>query len=366
MPSTIIPWGDPKARKKWGSNLTVDAIEKSYFNRKFVGTGENNIIEEKTDLKDDAGDRVSFDLSVQLRQNPTFGDRRLKGNEENLRFYTDEVIIDQMRKSVSAGGRMSRKRTAHDMRKIGRDRLGDYWSAYIDQLFFIYLSGARGINEDYFAPLDFTGIAGNPIQAPDADHIVYGGAATSKAEITAADTMSRDVIERTAAYAKMIAAQNPEAQTLHPVTVDGNSRFILVMSEWQAYALRNKDTNGWVQIQRDAAGAMGKGSPLFTDALGMVGNVVLHSHERPIRFNDYGAAANVTAARALFMGKQAGVVAYGTPRGSRFDWQEEMEDYENEPTIAAGIIMGCKKTRYNGRDFGVIAVDTAAKTSKAG
>ena len=39
-----------------------------------------------------------------------------------------------------------------------------------------------------------------------------------------------------------------------------------------------------------------------------------------IRFNDYGAGANYEAARALFMGAQALVEAYGSPGTSlRFD-----------------------------------------------
>jgi hypothetical protein len=54
------------------------------------------------------------------------------------------------------------------------------------------------------------------------------------------------------------------------------------------------------------------------------------------------------------------VVAYGTPGGMRYMWKEEMEDYDNEPTVVAGVIMGVKKTRFNGRDFGVIALDTYA------
>ena len=97
----------------------------------------------------------------------------------------------------------------------------------------------------------------------------------------------------------------------------------------------------------------------------MINNVVLHSHESVIRYNDYGAGNNVLAARALFMGRQAGVVAYGTAGGLRFTWKEETDDYGNEPTVAAGTIIGVSKTRFNQRDFGVISVDTASKDPNA-
>ena len=169
MGQTVIPFGDPKAQKKWSGQLFVETTKKSYFER-FEGTSENSVIQRKTELESDAGDRISFDLSVQLRGQPTSGDDRLKGNEEALKFYTDEVIIDQIRKSVSAGGKMSRKRTAHDLRRVAKDRLSDYWAQYIDELKFIYLSGARGINEDFIEPTTYTGHAGNPLRAPDAYH----------------------------------------------------------------------------------------------------------------------------------------------------------------------------------------------------
>jgi hypothetical protein len=42
-------------------------------------------------------------------------------------------------------------------------------------------------------------------------------------------------------------------------------------------------------------------------------------------------------------------------------WKEEVDDYDNTPSIAAGTIVGLKKTRFNGRDFGVMAIDTYAK-----
>lgn len=97
----------------------------------------------------------------------------------------------------------------------------------------------------------------------------------------------------------------------------------------------------------------------------MINNVVLHSHEGVIRFNDYGAGGNIPAARALFLARQAAVIAYGTAGGLRFTWKEEIDDFGNEPTVAAGTIIGVKKTRFNNRDFGVISVDTASADPNA-
>ena len=366
MAQTIIPWGAPQAQKKWSATLAVDVNRKGYWSRKFIGKGQNSVIEEKLEVASDAGDRVSFDLSVQLRQRPTFGDKRVKGKEEALRFFSDEVAIDQMRHPVSAGGRMSRKRTIHDMRKIAKDRLADYWKQYLDEMMFIYLSGARGVNPEFIEPTDYTGFANNALQAPDASHILYAGAAKAKAEITSSDKMNRSLIERASTAAKMMRTRDTEAASMVPVDVDGEPHFVVVMSTFQEYDLRNSTTaNDWMDIQKAVATAEGRNNPIFKGGLGMINNVVLHSHENVIRFSDYGAGANLPAARALFLGRQAGVIAYGTPGGMRFMWKEEMEDYDNEPTVVAGVILGFKKTRFNGRDFGVMALDTYAKDPEA-
>ena len=360
MPPTIIPFGDVKAQKKWSSNLAVDVLTKGYFSKKFIGKGDNNVIEQKTELESDKGEKISFDLSVQLRGGPTQGDARVKGKEENLRFYSDEVIIDQTRKSVSAGGRMTRKRTAHDMRVVAKNRLGDYWSKYIDELHFIYLSGARGMNEDYIEPVGFTGHAQNPIQAPDSQHIMYGGDATSKATITSDDKMDRDTIERAVTKSRMMRALDPSTANMMPVSVEGEDRYVCVMSPTQEQDMRIASGSGWLEVQKAAASAEGSKNRIFKGGLGMINNTILHSHESVIRFDDYGSGSDQPAARALFMGRQAGVCAYGTTKGQRFMWKEEMEDYDNEPTVVAGTIMGCKKTRFNGKDFGIMSIDTYA------
>ena len=42
-----------------------------------------------------------------------------------------------------------------------------------------------------------------------------------------------------------------------------------------------------------------------------------------------------------------------------------MKDYDNEPTVIAGTILGVKKSRFNGKDFGILSLDTAAKDPNA-
>jgi N4-gp56 family major capsid protein len=61
-----------------------------------------------TELESDAGDTITYDLSMQLKQQPIEGDNVQEGTEEDLTFYTDQVWIDQMRAGVNTGGKMTR------------------------------------------------------------------------------------------------------------------------------------------------------------------------------------------------------------------------------------------------------------------
>jgi N4-gp56 family major capsid protein len=92
---------------------------------------------------------------------------------------------------------------------------------------------------------------------------------------------------------------------------------------------------------------------------------VLHKHRAVIRYSDYGAGLNVAASRALFLGKQAGVLAFGSEgSGLRFGWHEESRDNGNQAVITTSSIFGTKKTAFTidgtSRDFGVISIDVAA------
>ena len=366
MSQTVVAFGDPKAQKRWSANLAVDTRKKSYFENRFIGTDDNAVIQRKTELETGAGDRISFDLCVQMRNRPTYGDQRLEGKEESLKFYTDEVIIDQVRHAASAGGKMSRKRTAHDMRMIAKNRLGDYFSRLVDELFFMYLSGARGINQDFIEASDYTGFAGNSFDAPDASHQLYGGSATSKASLTSGDKLTTTVIEKAINKAEMMQALDPKVANMVPVTNGADNQYVLLMSPFQEYDLRTNSTTGqWLDIQKAAATAEGRKNPIFLGGLGLLNNTVLHKHRNVIRFSDYGSGSNVAAARALVLGRQAAVVAYGTANGMRYSWEENTKDYGNEPTVASGFIGGIKKTRFNGKDFGVLSIDTAAADPNA-
>lgn len=370
MARTIIGVNDAKAVKRWSGLLAYDVSQKSYFNQRFMARGaEAEVpIQILTDLETDAGEQISYDLLAELKMAPVEGEDTLEGKEESQKFYTDQIYIDQARCGVNTGGRMTRKRTLHNLREKAKRQQSSWWGRLQDELLMIYLAGARGVNENFLVPTGYTGRAGNPLYAPSANHVLYGGDATAYDNLdVATDKFSLNLIDRAKSRADSQGGGATSIPVMQPCKIDGNETFVCVMHTFQEDALRaDAGTGQWLDIQKAAASAEGRNSPLFKGTLGMYRGVVLHSHRNVIRFNDAGTGA-VAAARALFLGSQAAVCAFGSPGTNlRFDWHEETRDNGDKVVISTSAIFGTKKVRFdmNGdgtpdTDFGVFALDTA-------
>jgi N4-gp56 family major capsid protein len=370
----IIGVNDPKSVKRWAGLLAYDTSQKSYFSQRFMGRGaEAEVpIQILTDLETDAGEQIAYDLLAELKMAPVEGEDILEGKEEAQKFFTDTIYVDQARCGVNTGGRMTRKRTLHNLREKAKRQQASWWGRLQDELLFIYLSGARGINTNFILPLGYTGRANNALVAPDTNHLMYGGNATSKASMsseapgqTDSDTFDLRLVDRLKTKADSQGGGATGIPVLQPCKIDGNETFVCVMHTFQEDDLRsNTSTGQWMDIQKAAAGAEGRSSPLFKGSLGMYRGVILHSHRNVIRFGDYGGGS-LAAARALFLGSQAAVMAFGSPGTNlRYDWHEETRDNGDKVVISTSSIFGVKKVSFTTdvgiQDFGVIAADTYA------
>ena len=197
MSQTIVGVNNPIAVKRWSATLFTDMAKESYWASRFMSKAADAPvpIQVLTDLETDAGDTISYDLYGQLTQKPVYGDAVQRGTEEALKSFTDKISIDQVRCGVNAGGRMTRKRTLNDLRTISRQKMAEWWARWTDEVTFIYASGTRGINDDYIEDTTYTGFAGNPITAPDNDHVLFAGSATSDNTLVEADQFAGAIDE---------------------------------------------------------------------------------------------------------------------------------------------------------------------------
>jgi len=355
MAMTEFAVGADLAVQRWSTSLAKEAEKKQYF-RKFMGKGNDSLIMVKTELNKAAGEKITFALRMKLTDDGIEGDNIIEGTsaEEALTFHADSVFIDQRRKGTKSKGKMSEQRVPYSIRKEGRDALSTWWAEAYDEDFIMYMSGARGIDASYKVGLAWTGRATNAFNTPDSDHHLYGGNATSLATVDSLDKMDLTIVE------KCIAKAETADPMIQPFRVSGENKHVLLMHTWQAYDLRTSiSQNDWVDIQK-AAGVRGKGNKLYQNSLGEYADVILHKHRNVVRFDSTtGCASGVTAARALFLGAQAAVVAWGGGGVlGRYSWNEELDDRGNALAITAGAIYGVTKCVYNSKDFGVFAVDT--------
>ena len=134
MSITAYGVNDPEARKAWSKIVAVEALDKTYIGQ-FIDKSDDAVSQEEGDLNKDKGDSVRFFLRAQLVGRGVQGDAQLKGNEEKLTTYADNVIIDQRRHAASAGGRMSRQRVPFNVRRECMDGLSDWAAELMDASF---------------------------------------------------------------------------------------------------------------------------------------------------------------------------------------------------------------------------------------
>lgn len=376
MARTIVGVNDAKAVKRFAGLIAYDQSQQSYFNQRFMARGAlaEVPIQILSDLETDAGEQISYDLLAELRMAPVEGEDILEGKEEAQKFYTDTIYVDQARIGVNAGGRMTRKRTLNNLREKAKHQQSKAWGRIFDEQLMMYLAGSRGINDNFMFPLGYTGRANNAFVAPDASHTLYGGNATAFNNITneasgvaGSDTFDLRLVDRAKTKADSQGGGATGIPVLQPCKIDGNETFVCLMHTFQEDDLRsNTNTGQWLDIQKAAATAEGRNSPLFKGSLGMYRGCILHSHRNVIRFSTAGSGANLAAARALFLGSQAAVVAFGSPgTGLKFDWNEETRDNGDKVVITTSAIFGIKKVTFTydvtgAQDFGVFALDTFA------
>ena len=161
--------------------------------------------------------------------------------------------------------------------------------------------------------------------------------------------------------------------------MNGMECYVLFLHPHQVLQLRQNSTAGqWLDIQKAAmTGGLVTKNPVFTGALGMYNNVILHEAVR-VPFGDDtqlglntnsdlgpAAAGTTNIARAVFCGAQSGAIAFGRANGwsgtnVRFKWTEVLDDYENQIGVSAALVWGMNKTTFNGSDFGSIVISTVS------
>ncbi|WP_421180347.1 DUF4043 family protein [Aeromonas enteropelogenes] len=346
------------------------------------------------DLTKQRGDEVDMQIFHKLNKRPTMGDRKIAGRLENLSQASFSLRINQTRHGVDAGGKMSQKRTKHELRAIARTLLADgYYGSLTDQRGFVQLAGARGdyMHDDIILPLaddpEFADIMINEVMAPTYERHFFGGDATSLETLDDADKFNLDCVDNLALF----LAESGNA--IQPIKLaadkeNGNPLFLLMVSprQWDDF-YRSSSGRDWnAMLVAAVERSKGLNHMIFRGDVAKWRNILIRPYEgMPIRFNT-GSTVNVCAAnsadgaetqvttattvdRAVLLGGQALANAFGSgAEGGSFNMHEEKTDHDNATEMSINWMGGLKKIRFRNKsgdmqDHGVIALDTAVSTA---
>lgn len=348
MATTTYGVNSAEAVKHWSKKLAHEALKATYIG-KFIGESDKSLIQEKTELKKDAGDNVRITLRMQLNGDGVQGDAPLEGNEEALTTYTDNVLIDQLRHAVRSSGKMSEQRVPWKHRVEAKDGLVDWWANRMDTAFFNQICGNTAVTDTRFTGNQAT-------LAPDSAHIYRPNSRTTDQSLTTGDEMTLGIIDNVVELAKLATP------VLRPVKVGGKDMYVMFLHTKQVTQLRtNTGTGQWLDIQKAAmSGGDIDSNPIFSGALGVYNGVILHESTRVTNgVHSTAGTAVTTAYRAALCGSQSAAIAFGQGMGfEQWDWNEELFDYGNQLGVEAGCIFGLKKLRFNSADFGTIVAST--------
>lgn len=376
---TVVPVNDPTAVVIYSHRVFWQAI-RSTTAAKLMAVGLNasdqcNFVQFFDEPAKGPGDLVKYDLIVNPEGPGVLGDAPIAGQEVPYSVFQDSLYINQQRQAMLLVGRMSQQRVPYSMRSAAKTGLANWWKKNINIGLMNQLGGNTAQTN-----VAYTGL--QAVTAPDADHHIYAGTASSEATLSSSDIFSIDLIPKLVAK-----AQGDLVFPIKPVLIKGiEVAGVLFLTAQQVRDLKTNYSQGeWGAIYQAALqGGQVTGNPIFTGAIGMIDNVVIHQDTYcpwgdntqnlildPVTQTlvaaptSLGAAATGTTniGRGIFVGAQAAAFACGADKNAsgeplKVNWYEELLDAGNQLRVTAGMIWGIKKTVFNSQDFGTIVVST--------
>lgn len=365
MAATNFAGLNSKQKIVWARD-TWSAARDMMFTKRFLGKGQNSMIQRITELtKDERGERVLMQLVADLVGDGVIGDNQREGNEEQLMNYEQEITIDLISHQVRNKGKLADQKTVIRFREHARDKLA-YWLANrVDQLVFLTLAGVNyRYNNDgslrQNSPFPNLAFAAD-VSAPTAKRHLRvnstGGLEWGDTTaVTANDVITYGAIVDALAYAK--------DHYIKPIIADGKEYYMALVRPGTLAQLK-KDPD-YLRAVTNAL-PRSKENPFFTGATVTVDGLVFHEHR--LVYSNRGAAAgskwgaggNVDGTRTTICGAQAlGFADIGSP-----DWVEKKFDYDSKQGVSVDKMFGLLRPKFYSiydksvEDFGTLQLDHA-------
>jgi hypothetical protein len=366
------------------------------------------------ELASGPGDTVQVDCAHVVKLRAVMGDRNASGRGASLTYSTKDVALDMATIPVSAGGKMTAKRTPHSMRLNATAQLARGIPAFRWQRALTFLSGARGEQDgnDWVLPLatdpEFPDMLVNTLRAPTYNrHFVVNGTTLTQGgqqlNLIATTDLLRlsHVDEWSALWEEMSIKMAPIQIPGDPAAGDDPIKGILYVDPLVWDSLVTEQTTGY-NIRTFEQNAMKRAAydqlakhPLFSGNPLMWNGVLIRKMQFGIRHSanavvNYipaanrltavettttvaaGLAATHIVARSVFLGAQALAMVSGGNEDTEetYSLLEERTNFGRNLELA-GEVMGTEdKLRWalpNAQgdleftDFGVAVIDSVVR-----
>lgn len=309
------------------------------------------------DLSQGAGDKVTIEAVDILGGKPIMGDRMREGKGVSIGLSSMEARIDNTSMVVYPGGKMTQKRTVHQMRPLATAQLMGYFPRLLWQRSLVQMAGARGsqASRDWHVPTtadaDFAEIMVNPVLAPtynrhlviDGNTVVQGGQ-----QLGAIDSTDGWKLQHLDVISEYLDSINFKLQNIRlpgdPAADDDPIKGVLMLDPQAWSQLLTDQTAGhnirtWQVNAGERAKLMGANiHPLFRGEMYMWNNILIKKIESSIYFNPGDSTQIITAA-------------------NRYTGSANSQPTETAQVVNAGLTAGYRVTRsvlLGAQAFGVL------------
>lgn len=365
MSTTSYGVNDALAVKLWSKKLDHEALKFTDIGP-LIGDDANSIIHRKNELQKGAGDQITYAIRMQLSGAGFTENQLAEGNGESLTTYSDSLVINELGHVVGVKSKNSidQQRVPFDLRDEAKGGLSDWYAKRYSVAFFNQVCGYT-LQSD----VRYTGL--NAVTAPSSGKIIRQSSRASDDLLVAGDTFDLSLID----FAKEIAITS--TPMIRPATFSGGTmgmggrrdynrtltnKYVMYLHPYQITDMRrNTSTGQWQDLVKAAYQGSGANFPIYNGAIGEYNSVVLRQSFDVTNGISAAGAVVSTVKRAVLLGGQAAMIAFGQDNGpNKYRWNEELFDHKRRLEVSAWTIHGLKKTRYNSADYGTVVVSTYA------
>jgi N4-gp56 family major capsid protein len=370
MTTTQFSTNDVQTVKLWADRTYYDTISDETLVGQMIKDG--SLILAK-DLQASAGDNVKYHFLRRLSNAGLIGEQAATGNEQALTYDQDTVTIDQLRQIVqipNKGLTISAQRVKFNLPEDTYQVLKNWMIERMTVGALNQLGGFTSTSFSYdgvsYTSSNYKQLTGmNAATAPSGTGRIFRPNSLTTDQAVNADTTATlkfSMIDK--------AVESARINRPYIKEFDGAIKYKCYV-HYQQFMQLIQDTSGPVQYREIMLSKLASGvkdADLIGETMQYNNTLIIATDKVPNGVHSSTSAAQTNVRRAIFVGKEAGCIAFGqgfSANGNTtpgFTYGQDEVDVQQYKRISIVSIWGLEKTVYNSIDHGSIVLSTYVPT----